>query len=686
MKKFLALLLTLTLVFTLGACRGDDPDDNGNGDNGGIDLPDDLDEDETITIGTVEFSGEFIFFGGSSSYDVAIRESINGAPLIATDKGGQFLLNQNVLTTDGYDYLADTVLPAQFDPEEEDYADLSEDEKEIFDEEGNKTYRFEIRDDMQWSDGEPITAHDYAFAIKMGSAYAIAQAGHTAPNAGDDLVGYTDWRQGCYGDFNEDDEWVCDDDDADVDFDGINVIDDTTIELTIDGGNLPYFYELAMVSTGPQPEHVYTNDGEFEFLTRSEFAELGDDETHIGEHISSMISSPPVSSGPYVLDHYERDQFVRMSLNENFVGDFRGHKPTIQNVIVRVVPSATDIEHLLNEEIDILTGLVEGEKINRGLDADHLYDINYKRNGWGGMFIQTDFGAAQDHRVRQAVAHMIDRDEFVEVFLEGYGEVINAPYGLGQWMLEESDIIGDQLTHYEFDMEKANEKLDEAGYTEDEDGNAWVDYDTSGTRYHEDTGEELVLGWMGTESDYSDILSVYLTPNMEEAGVNFTARQAGFDILIDNYYYAYQLPEEDREYHMYNLAISYTPLYDPYYSYHSDLVGTTFNTHQLIDSPDSPQVDDFSEQEGHGFSWMEDGGTGLTIDEFTEKMRNLSPADSDQFVEYWEGLMLRMNRLLPMIPLYSNQYYHFANNRVEGFELTGNWDWQQNIVDMTLVD
>ncbi len=67
-------------------------------------------------------------------------------------------------------------------------------------------------------------------------------------------------------------------------------------------------------------------------------------------------------------------------------------------------------------------------------------------------------------------------------------------------------------------------------------------------------------------------------------------------------------------------------------------------------------------------------------------MRNLSPADSDQFVEYWEGLMLRMNRLLPMIPLYSNQYYHFANNRVEGFELTGNWDWQQNIVDMTLVD
>lgn len=688
MRKFLAMLLSLTLVFTLAAC-GDDPEDTDQEDDP-LDLPD-LEESETVTVGTTEFSGEFIFWGGSSSYDVQIRESINGAGLVATDQNGKFMLNETVLTEDSVTNLEDNVLPAQYDPDE-DYSD-----SDIFDEDGNKTYEFTIKDDMQFSDGEPITAEDYAFAIKMGSAFTSARAGHTAPNAGDELVGYDDWRQGCYGEWGEEENddgemeevWQCDDEDStEVDFDGVEVVDDQTLRLTIDAANLPYFYELSMVAFGPQPEHVYTDDGEYEFLTQAEFEDLSDDETHIGEYIYSMLSEPPVSSGAYVLDHYEQDQFARLVKNDNYVGDFRGHKPSIENVIVRVVPMATDIEHLLNEEIDVLTGVVEGSKIERAMDADHIYDTNYKRNGFGALFIQTDFSPSQDYRVRQAIAHMINRDEFVEVFLEGYGEVINAPYGLGQWMLEDSDVVPDELTNYEYDLDKASELLDDAGYTETEDGGTWESAD-DGYRYHEDTGEELKLGWLGTESDYSDILANYLNPSMQEAGVNFNAQQASFDRLLQNYYYAYQMDDSERDYQMFNLASSYTEVYDPYYSYHSDFLGTTYNTSQFEDSADNPQVDDFSEQAGQGFSWIDEDdvdGTGLTVDELTVKMRNLSPAETDKFQEYWEALSLRMNRLVPVIPLYSNQYYHFANERVEGLDLTGFWDWQQNIVDWELVD
>lgn len=669
MKKLLAFVLSLALVFTLAACGGDAPDETGNG--GDIDFGD-IDEENSVIVGTEEFSGEFIYWGGSSSYDVQIRESINGSGLVATDKDtGEFKPNETILTQDSLDHLNDTVIPAEFDPDEDTYADLSDDEKEVYDEDGNKTYEFEIKDDLQFSDGEPITAHDYAFGIKLQGSYAVKQAGHTATVGGEDLVGYEAFNDG-----------------ETTDFEGIEVVDDQTIRLTIDSEELPYYYELSMVAYGPSPEHVYTDDGEYDFLTADEFDDLGDDDTHIGEYVYTMLSEPPVSSGPYVLDHYEQDQFVRMSLNENYAGDYRGHKPSIENVIVRVVPSATDIEHLINEEIDVLTGLVEDRKIDRALEEDHLYDFRYARNGFGGLFIQTDFGHSQDYRVRQAIAHMIDREEFVTQFLGGYGEVIDAPYGLAQWMLEDSSVVPDELTGYELDLDAANDLLDEAGYSVDENGDDWVDEETSGTRYHEETGEELVLGWLGTDSDYSDILSQFLNPNMEEAGVNFNSRQAGFDQLLDNYYYAYELDDEDREWNMFNLATSYTEVYDPYNTYHSDRLGSTYNASQFADTADDPQAD-FQEQAGQGFEWIDEDdveGTGKSIDELTEEMRQINPDNEELYLQYWEAVSLRLNKLLPVVPLYSNQYYHFANNRVDGLELGAYWDWQQNIVDWELED
>ena len=670
MKKFLVLLLSLTLVLGLAACRRDDdpdPDPDPDPDNGDPDPdPDPVSQKGPLYIGTPEFSGEFINWGTSSSYDIAIRDLVQGQGVVAVTDEGEFVINENVVVN---------------------VSEVEAKMAEEVDEGVDKTYRWEIRDDMKWSDGESITAEDYIFAIKMQSAYSVSQAGHANPNAGIDLVGHDAWRQGCYGEWDEG-AWVCDDDHdytADpLDFKGLELVDDFTFELTIDGSALPYFYELAMVGAGPQPKHIYTNDGEFDFLTRDEHDALGDDDMHIGEWISQYISKPPVSSGPYVFDHYERDQFVRLKLNPHFNGDYRGHKAAIETVVIRVVPSATDIEHLLNGEIHILTGVVEGDKINRALEADHIQGIYFDRIGFGGLFFHTDFGPMLDYRVRQAIAYMVNREEFVSVFLEGYGTLINAPLGIGQWMYQESTRVPDELISYYPDMDKVHQLLDEAGWDKDEDGNDWVDKATSGYRYNAD-GEVLYLGWLGTETDYSDILSVYLTGTMEEAGIDFFARQAGFDVLLDNYYFAYEMDEEDRDYHMFNLATGYTALYDPYYFYHSDWLGTTGNSSQFEDSPDAPMAD-FSEQVGQGFSWDPTVDDGMTVDELTETMRLLPASESDQFLEYWDALMLRMNRLLPVLPLYSNQYYQFCNTQLEGFHMTGFWDWQDTIVDLRFVE
>jgi len=654
MKKLFALLLGLTLVLTLAACPDDDPE---------ITDPDDPDftdpaARDTLYVGTPEFSGEFISWGTASSYDIAIRDLIVGGGVVATDQAGQFLVNENIVENVAE---VEEIMAAESEADLDDAQYASD----VFDADGNKTYTWEIRDDMLFSDGEPITAHDYAFGIKMQAAYSIGQAGHTSRTGGDDLVGFDAFFDG-----------------ETTDFEGIEVIDDYTFTLTIDADNLPYFYELAMVAASPQPMHIYTNNGEYDFLTADEHDELGDDDMHIGEWIAQFISEPPVSSGPYVMDHYRRDQFVRLKLNENYVGDFRGHKAEIETVVVRIVPSATDIEHLLKEEIHVLTGLVEGDKINRGLDADNLQGHYFDRIGFGGLFFHTDFGPMLDHNVRQALAHLVDREQFVETFLEGYGTLIDAPFGIGQWMYQQSDRIPDELISFSPDTQEAYDLLDDAGWGYDEDDDPWEE--GAGYRYNAD-GDRLRLGWLGTESEFSDVLAVYMNDAFSEAGIDFSARQASFDVLLDNYYFAYELEEEDRDYHMFNLATGYTPLYDPYYTYHSDGLGTTRNTNQFADKADEPMAD-FSEQVGHGFSWDPTVDDGMTVDELTEAMRNLPAAEDEQFLEYWEALMLRLNRLLPVLPLYSNQYYQFAVNDLENFELTGFWDWQHAIVDFRFAD
>jgi len=616
MKKILVFVLSLTLVLSLAACRRQD---------GG-----------TLVVGTSDFSGEFIFFGGSSSYDVAIRDLVNGAGTIAVTAEGQFVPNPTVLAN------ADTL-----------FDDVVEHAN------GDKTYRFELNQDLVWSDGEPITVDDYYFSLMMGSSYSMAQAGHTSLTGGRDLVGFQAVRDG-----------------ETTDFAGFNRIDDYTYELTIDGSNLPYFYELNMVSLGAQPSHVYSNDGEYEWLTAAQHEALGANETHIGEYIRSFRSAPPVSSGSYVFETYEEGQFVRLTRNENFHGDYRGHVPEIDRIVVRVVPSATDIEHLLNEEIDILAGLVEGNKIERALAAPHIHGDWFPRVGFGALFFHTDFGPTQDYRVRQALAYLVDREGFVDVFLEGYGSMVNSPMGLGQWMVSESSRIPDELISYSVDTAKAAELLDDAGWAYDENGNAW---DGSGYRHNSD-GEVLRLNWLGTESEYSDLLAPIITPAFTDAGIQFTARQAGFDILLDHYYYAYEMDADEREYHMYNLASSFTALYDPYYSYHSDMLGTTSNANQFEDSIENPAAPLAAGER--------------TVDELTVLMRNLDASETDQFVEYWEELQIRLNKLLPILPLYSNQYYHFVNTRVrvdgdtsvDGIGLTGFWNWQQAVVDLRIVE
>lgn len=638
--------------------------------------------DDTLIVGTSEFSGNFISGFGSSAYDNYVVDLTNGLSTVSGTPGGDFVINDTAVAS---------------------YTAVYENAVE---ETGDLTYTFTLNQGMKFSDGETIMASDYVFAAKLLSSKVYVDAGASGASYYE-IVGYEDWNAGCYQkevavaddpattDVDETGtEMVCDDahnyTTTPLDFVGVQLVSDYVFSITVDAENLPYFFQLTLVGVGPLPEHAYTNDGMYDFLTASEIDALGADDMHLGYYVKDeFLNSPTVSSGPYTFVEYEPGQYVQFERNLNYAGNYEGQTPVIDNLIIRVVPSATDIEHILNGEIDILPGVVEGDKIDLARSTSYIQPVTYFRVGYGMIAFATDFGPVQDYRVRQAMAYLIDRATFVEAFLGGWGTTVDGPYGLGQWMFQETTIFEDGLMNdYTVDVSAAAALLDAAGWAFKSDGTTAYVQEDGAVRYNA-AGEMLEINWLGTISGYSDLLGPIMILGFEQAGIKLNATQSDFGTLLDNYYYAYELADEDRQYHMFNLATTFTAVYDPYWSYHTDQLGTWQNSNQFADTAAAPlaaldATAVYNVYAADGTTVLATHTGELSVNELTVLMRELEPTQRAEYQLYWDMFIVRMNKLVPNIPLYSNEYHHFANTDIKNFDASAFWDWTDSINYMTI--
>jgi peptide/nickel transport system substrate-binding protein len=114
--------------------------------------------------------------------------------------------------------------------------------------------------------------------------------------------------------------------------------------------------------------------------------------------------------------------------------------------------------------------------------------------------------ALQDVRVRQAIAHAVDKETIVDRAYNGLAEPADAmsPSPDRTWVPEIEE-------PFEFDLEQANQILDDAGY-EDTDGN--------GVREMPGGGEELSFRWgLRTESDIAQPIYELVSGSLAEIGI-----------------------------------------------------------------------------------------------------------------------------------------------------------------------
>lgn len=619
-KKGLALLLALTLTVSMmaGCSKSNNKKDEttteetttndaaATDDAAGSETAETTNTEPTgqIILGDVtEFNGSFIEGWGNNGADAVIKELIGTYPSFygtaELTSAGEYVYNPTVLASD---------------PE----ATVNDD--------GSKTFKFTLNQDLTWSDGSAITAKDYVGNIMI---YASPEFGEIegSNTAGNTLVGFADYNS---GDAKE--------------FAGIHLIDDYTFSVDLSAENVPTFFEAYASAVTPVPFSVYApgveikDDGKGCYLSDNYTADL------IKDPMTAERYNPTVTCGPYKFVSYDStNQEVVLEVNDQFKGNYEGKKPSIQKVIMKYTEEATQLDELAAGNVDLLVGISGGSKINAGLDlvdqgkADYA---TYLRNGYGLLAFHCDFGPTQFKSVRQAIAYCLDRTTFCSQYTGGFGSSVNSEYGTGQWMYQErKDVIDSELNPYSYSIDKAKEVLDADGWNLNEKGEAYVD-GTDTLRYKDVDGELMAceIQWASSDNEVAQLLATMLPGEMEKAGMKLTTTVVDFPTLLNNYY---REGIDEPQYNMFNLGTGFTPIPQFEYSYNTgkNYLGS-YNTN----------------------FWTDDAIMNAGYD-----LTKTDPSDREGYLDKWVEIMKTINEEMPNIPLYSDEYHTFFNPKVQGY-------------------
>ncbi len=133
------------------------------------------------------------------------------------------------------------------------------------------------------------------------------------------------------------------------------------------------------------------------------------------------FNQQPLGSGPYRFVSWQRGVRVTLDANPAY---WRG-KPPFEHVEFRGVPdAAARVADLRTGKSDVIRGLYPDDTLSIVNDPN-LTILSVPTERIGYMFVNALWGPTADVRVRQAIAHAVDRKLIIDALLAGYGKMVN---------------------------------------------------------------------------------------------------------------------------------------------------------------------------------------------------------------------------------------------------------------------
>ncbi|MBE1294711.1 ABC transporter substrate-binding protein [Phycobacter azelaicus] len=167
------------------------------------------------------------------------------------------------------------------------------------------------------------------------------------------------------------------------------------------------------------------------------------------------FEAAPVGTGPYMVEKFERNAFVRLKANENYWGG----APEFKSVTIKFVTDAASRVAEVESGNAHVTLEMPYEEFDRLKEKSGIMGTAAPVSDIGMIFIN-DVDVMKDANVRMAMAHAIDKQLIIDRLLSGYGVAIDT--------LQTPDYSAyDASIKVAYDPEKAKELLAASGYGPD---------------------------------------------------------------------------------------------------------------------------------------------------------------------------------------------------------------------------
>ncbi|MBS3679156.1 oligopeptide ABC transporter substrate-binding protein [Ornithinibacillus massiliensis] len=337
------------------------------------------------------------------------------------------------------------------------------------------TFTFEIRDNVNWHDGEPVKAEDWAYSFEV-----IGHPDYPGVRYGPDfsgIIGMDEYNAG----------------EADT-ISGIEIVDEKTLKITykesqpslLTGGVWPY----------AMPKHLFKD------------IPVAEMEEH------DLVRKNPIGMGPFKVKSIVPGESV---VYEKFEDYWRG-EPNLDQVVLKVVNPDTVVQALKTGDVDMVNSFPSDQFVDNAnltniewlgrTELSYTY-IGFKLGHWDKeekkVVMDPDKKMA-DVNLRRAMWYAVDNDAVGKQFYNGLRwnatTLIIPPFG---------DYHDSTIETPTFDPDEANRILDEAGYE-----------DVNGDGFRETPdGEELVINFASMSGgDVAEPLSQYYIQSWKNVGLN----------------------------------------------------------------------------------------------------------------------------------------------------------------------
>ncbi len=273
-----------------------------------------------------------------------------------------------------------------------------------------KSLHFRLRE-CYWADGTQITGHDIAFSVEAGKNEDVAWTGRSIV---DRIVA------------------------VEVDpEDGRNFV----VRYSED-----YPYQLMDINDAMViPKHSF---GKVPF---SKWQTYG----------SWLEQATSAAGGPFKLGEYKPNQEITLVRNERY---WDAPKPYLDKVVFRIFGDmGAMFTSLIGGDVDVMNSVLPKDVARVG-KTEHLELYTHMSRVFGYIGWNCTTFPFDDYRVRQAMTYAIDRENIIDTVFYGYAKVAG-PNIISSFWASKKD-----LEPYEYDPDKAEELLQEAGWKKNADG------------------------------------------------------------------------------------------------------------------------------------------------------------------------------------------------------------------------